>query len=334
MTNLDLFKKEDLQKKYVFLQMPRVMINHEVSEYKLSVHEKFLYMLLFDRVSLSAKNNLIDENGNIYIFYTLDEICDHMDCAKTTAKKFLDSLVDKNIVMKEKQCVGRANRLYLKNICSLDTTPYNIEDKSVAKESANCEADKTLIKEPTITKAPNDKDVKLHDNTTYNNSSNCTETKESLENIKKDILESKGLPKKYLSNKKLTNLAIREMVAFDKTLYLKDIINKNSEIGIQYKETLTLFCDALTQMLTNTGFFKVGDKIVNSYDIYDLLKPFIEYASFNNEYIIDCLCSDVQSNFNKALLNDTVIKNRMKYMQTCIWNSLNQLELDTDMDLL
>ena len=41
---------------------------------------KLLYGLLLDRMGLSAKNGWYDELGRVYIYYTLDEIQEDMNC--------------------------------------------------------------------------------------------------------------------------------------------------------------------------------------------------------------------------------------------------------------
>ena len=46
---------------------------------------KLLYGLLLDRMSLSAKNGWYDEQGRVYIYYTLDEIQEDLNCGHDKA---------------------------------------------------------------------------------------------------------------------------------------------------------------------------------------------------------------------------------------------------------
>ena len=48
--------------------------------------------MLLDRMSLSVKNGWYDEDGRVYIYYTVEEICDDMNCGRDKAMKMLADL--------------------------------------------------------------------------------------------------------------------------------------------------------------------------------------------------------------------------------------------------
>ena len=56
---------------------------------KLSMESKVLYSMMFDRMSISKKNNWKDEFGRVFIYYTVDEIIEKMGCCKQKAVKLL-----------------------------------------------------------------------------------------------------------------------------------------------------------------------------------------------------------------------------------------------------
>ena len=58
----------------------------------LSTDAKLLYGLLLDRMGLSAKNGWYDEQGRVYIYYTLEEIMEDMNCGKDKGVKLLSEL--------------------------------------------------------------------------------------------------------------------------------------------------------------------------------------------------------------------------------------------------
>lgn len=73
--------------------------------------------MLLDRMGLSAKNGWYDELGRVYIYYTVDEICEDMCCGRDKAMKLLAELDQKKgigLVERVKQGQGRPTKLYVK----------------------------------------------------------------------------------------------------------------------------------------------------------------------------------------------------------------------------
>ncbi len=73
--------------------------------------------MLLDRMGLSAKNNWYDDHGRVYIYYTVDEICEDMCCGRDKAMKLLAELDKKKgigLVERIKQGQGRPTKLYVK----------------------------------------------------------------------------------------------------------------------------------------------------------------------------------------------------------------------------
>lgn len=76
---------------FSFYRIPRLLITG--AQFKnLSTDAKLLYGLLLDRMSLSAKNGWYDEQGRVYIYYTLEEIMSDMNCGKDKGVKLLSEL--------------------------------------------------------------------------------------------------------------------------------------------------------------------------------------------------------------------------------------------------
>ena len=73
--------------------------------------------MLLNRMGLSAKNNWYDDYGRVYIYYTVDEICEDMCCGRDKAMKLLAELDKKKgigLVERVKQGQGRPTKLYVK----------------------------------------------------------------------------------------------------------------------------------------------------------------------------------------------------------------------------
>lgn len=76
---------------FLYFRIPRLLIT--IPHFKhLSTDAKLLYGMLLDRMSLSAKNDWYDEDGRVYIYYTVEEICGDMNCGRDKAMKLLAEL--------------------------------------------------------------------------------------------------------------------------------------------------------------------------------------------------------------------------------------------------
>ncbi len=76
---------------FSFYRIPKLLFTHPVFK-RMSTEAKTLYGILLDRMNLSAKNNWIDEEGRVYIIFTVDEIMEALGCAEQKAIKLLSEL--------------------------------------------------------------------------------------------------------------------------------------------------------------------------------------------------------------------------------------------------
>ena len=74
-----------------------------------------LYGLLLDRMSLSVKNNWMDIEKRIYIYFTLENVMYMMDCGHNKAVKLFAELDSTGLIERVKQGQGRPTRIYVKN---------------------------------------------------------------------------------------------------------------------------------------------------------------------------------------------------------------------------
>lgn len=61
---------------------------------QISTDARTLYGILLDRMSLSAKNGWLDEQGRVYIIYTVREVQESLCCAEHKAVKLFRELED------------------------------------------------------------------------------------------------------------------------------------------------------------------------------------------------------------------------------------------------
>ena len=105
---------EEQSEQFVFYKVPKVLCTEEEFR-KLSSDAKLLYGLLLDRVSLSQKNGWVDENGRIYVVFTLDNIMISLNCSDKTATKMLVELEKHGLIERKRQGQGKPVLIYVKN---------------------------------------------------------------------------------------------------------------------------------------------------------------------------------------------------------------------------
>ena len=79
---------------FTFYRVPKVLFTEECF-WNVSTDAKLLYGILLDRMNLSARNGWLDEEGRVYIIFTIEEIKGALGCAEKKAVKLLDELEKK-----------------------------------------------------------------------------------------------------------------------------------------------------------------------------------------------------------------------------------------------
>ena len=116
----------DESNQFSFYRIPRQLVTGERFK-RLSMDAKLLYGLLLDRMSLSAKNGWYDEQGRVYIYYTLDEIQEDLNCGHDKATRMLVELDNgKNgfgLIERVRQGQGRPTKIYVKRFTTRAVPP-------------------------------------------------------------------------------------------------------------------------------------------------------------------------------------------------------------------
>ena len=102
---------------FSFFRIPKAL-SQEQRFQNLSTDAKILYGILLDRMSLSAKNGWRDEQGRVYIIYTVQEVQKSLCCAEHKAVKLLRELEDIDLVERKRRGLGRPSLVYVKDFSS------------------------------------------------------------------------------------------------------------------------------------------------------------------------------------------------------------------------
>ena len=82
---------------------------------RLSTDARTLYGILLDRMSLSVKNNWLDEQGRVYIIYTVREVQESLCCAEHKAVKLFRELEQADLIERKRRGLGRPSLIFVKN---------------------------------------------------------------------------------------------------------------------------------------------------------------------------------------------------------------------------
>ena len=98
-------------KNNAFYQMPQWL--YEPPYNVLSDKAKQIYMFLFDRRTLSIQNKWFDEKGDVFVYYTNEQLMEKLNCSKPTIISAKKELADMQLLREVRQGVNKPNRLYI-----------------------------------------------------------------------------------------------------------------------------------------------------------------------------------------------------------------------------
>ena len=138
-------------KNNAFYQLPQWLFDPEYKD--MSLRAKVVYALIFDRRSLSLENNWYDKNGDVYMYFTNQQMMEKLNCSEKTIISSKKELEKYGLIKEVRQGVNRPNRLYingtvkitgqeLENLQPINTN--NIKTNKINTESINPNSDNEL----------------------------------------------------------------------------------------------------------------------------------------------------------------------------------------------
>ena len=99
-----------------YYQIPQELFINPLYKNKLNSDSKLLYGFLLDRMSLSAKNNWCDEDGNIYLIFTRKEVQEKLNLCDRTVTKAFKQLSSAKLIYEKRQGANKPNLIYVGKI--------------------------------------------------------------------------------------------------------------------------------------------------------------------------------------------------------------------------
>ena len=102
---------------FSYFRIPKALFqDHRFRQ--LSTDARTLYGILLDRMSLSVKNGWLDEQGRVYIIYTVREVQESLCCAEHKAVKLFRELEQLDLIERKRRGLGRPSLIYVKDFSS------------------------------------------------------------------------------------------------------------------------------------------------------------------------------------------------------------------------
>ena len=95
-----------------FLRLPLTLLANP--QYKqMSLEAKFVYSLLLNRMTLSQRNDWINENSEVYIIYTREEAANTLNISYKKSIAAFKELIQNELLLEQRQGLGAPNLLYV-----------------------------------------------------------------------------------------------------------------------------------------------------------------------------------------------------------------------------
>ena len=283
---------------FSFYRIPKLLFTDE--RFKgLSIEAKVLYGLMLDRMSLSAKNQWLDGEKRVYIYFSLEDVMEHLNCKKNKAvdiMKELDEEKGVGLIERVRQGQGKPSRIYVKNF--VEKPEQRLEKQTSDSEGTVAEVDKTNLLR--LEKAGSGSPF-------YGS---LEDGKVNQNNIKENNTESS----KTESNLILSGITDETIAVADEMLRYAEIIRENIALEeLLYRNPSEQeLIQGIFDLILETVLYQ-DKKIViasNSYPAQLVRSKFLKLTYFHVTYVLDCMKR-----------NTTRVRNIKKYLLAALFNA-------------
>ena len=297
---------------YSFYRIPKALFQNDYFR-NLSSDAKILYGLMLDRMSLSIKNQWFDEKNRAYIYFSIEDIMELLNCGRNKAIKSMQELDKENgigLIEKKRQGFGKTNIIYVKSFM-MQEEKTELENAAIEKftfqtdeeKETDTEVYKTNFKksQKETSRSPENKLQEVYISNSNNNNSSYN---------KKSDIESYPITSeenRLDSDNKAYVQAYEELVKENidyESLLINHPVQKELIQGIYEMILETVLCQ--------------NEKILIASNWYpaELVKSkFLKLNHSHIEYVLEC--------FGR---NTTKVKNIKKYMLAALFNAPSTID--------
>ena len=291
---------------YSFYRIPKALFQDEYFK-NLSSDAKILYGLMLDRMSLSIKNQWFDEQNRAYIYFSIEDIMELLNCGRNKAVKSLQELDQEKgigLIEKKRQGFGKTNIIYVKSfvIPDRDVITPQIESQKFTIQTTDEKGDDTEVRKINFKKSQNQTsrspENKLQEvcksNSNYNNLSYNKENDNESDQIRSADVRSDD----RLAIMQAYEEQIKENIDYD-GLTISHPLDKDLIQGIYELILETVLCQNQEILIAS-----------NWYPAELVKSKFLKLEYSHIEYVIECLKK-----------NTSKVKNIKKYMLAALFNA-------------
>lgn len=281
----------------------------------LSAESKLVYSLLLDRMSLSQRNGWINEEGEVYLIYTREEIADILCITYKKAIAAFKELINAGLLLEKRQGRGFPNRLFILK-CELENS--DAEDfgdefdspksaESDEKEPANpyceqiCQNGSSRYSDSAHQELP-----KQHIKTCLNSTSRTSDS------AVQDMPKTQTI---QTYNNYINNIQSDNSQSVDREL---EEILTNCRFG-DFEEKTAQMLESAVRVIYYKQNIKLSGALLPQSEIRNLLKR------VNRDTLIDVL--------EIMRKNESEIRNPTGYLYSLILNSVNAEQAETILEL-
>lgn len=294
---------------YSFYRIPKALFRDEYFR-ELSSDAKILYGLMLDRMSLSIKNQWFDDQNRAYIYFSIEDIMELLNCGRNKAVKSLQELDAENgigLIEKKRQGFGKTNIIYVKSFMEREPESQEDSEKFVKQtheeEDTATEVYKTNFKksQKQTSRSPENKLQEVYiSNSNYNKSNYNKQSENESDLIGSDRTRSehdKGSQMQAYEN------LIKENIDYDGLLLIHPM-EKELVQGIFELIFETVLCQNSEILIAS-----------NRYPAELVKSKFLKLNDSHIEYVIEC--------FKK---NTSQVKNIKKYLLAALFNAPSTID--------
>ena len=116
-----------------FYRLPRVFLTNEFYS-DISTEIKVLYSLMLDRVALSMRNGWREDDGRVFIYFTLNDAIRLLHVGKNKAVSLFQQMEKLDLIHRRKQGLGKPARVFLRTLA--EAAPENADTSAPERVEA------------------------------------------------------------------------------------------------------------------------------------------------------------------------------------------------------
>lgn len=304
---------------FTFYRIPKQLFTNSYFR-DLSTDAKVLYGLMLDRISLSVKNHWVDEQNRVYIYFSVEDTMEYLNCRKNKAVQLLSELDSEKgigLIEKRRQGQGKPTVIYVKNFF-IPTDAGKAQKKSSEElpEPAS-EVGKTNFKKSEKQTSGSLKNKPLEvgkTNPNKNNKSNTEMNQTERELISSDLIVSMAEGKaNNIRTTQLGNNGCQSGAVTGAANPMREIRNRiDYEALLQEYPFQDEMIDGICELMLEIEASQSESIVIASSRLpVELVRERFRKLRYDHiHYVMDCI-----------LANTTKVRNIRKYMLAALFNA-------------